>query len=160
MSHACFTLRRGLVAWLYAVALGHLLGGVVFTWAGPSGIFDGYLSSLEHAFQNQAVSGASRAQQAWWLSLFGATLQSYSLYMLALVHIGNRLKGSMAWGWLIIGLLVWAPQDILLSIQANVWSHVWLDTFALLVLLPPLLWLFCHDRCAQNTPPIKESCDV
>jgi uncharacterized protein (TIGR01777 family) len=33
-----------------------------------------------------------------------------------------------------------------LSAQQQVWSHLWLDGFALLVLLPPLFWLYRHDR--------------
>jgi hypothetical protein len=47
---------------------------------------------------------------------------------------------------LIAGILLWAPQDMWLSAQQQVWSHVWLDGFALLVLLPPLFWLYRHDR--------------
>ncbi|KEZ74357.1 cell division protein, partial [Pseudomonas syringae pv. syringae FF5] len=44
------TLRRTLVTWLYAVAVAHVLGSLVFTWAGFSGLLDGYLTSLEQAF--------------------------------------------------------------------------------------------------------------
>lgn len=139
-------LRRTLVCWLYAAALVHLLVSLVLTWAGHSGLLDGYLNMIEHAFWVDAVPAAARSQQVWWLALFGATLQSYSLYMLALVHMGNRLKTPMAWGWLMAGIIVWAPQDMLLSIQAQVWSHLWFDSVALLTLLPPLLWLYRHDR--------------
>ena len=62
------------------------------------------------------------------------------------MHIGNRSKAPMVWGWLMGGILLWAPQDMWLSAQQQVWSHVWLDSFALLVLLPPLIWLYVHDR--------------
>lgn len=141
------TLRQALVIWLYAAALMHLLGGVTLTWAGHSGLFDDYLLTLEQAFWTADVApAAARAQQVWWVALFGATLQSYSLYMLALVHIGNRLKSAMPWGWLIAGIVLWAPQDMLISAQARVWSHLWLDSLALLALLPPLFWLYRHDR--------------
>lgn len=134
------------VGWLYAVALVHLFGSVVVTWATPYGLFDGYLGSLELAFWGQSAPAPARAQQAWWLALFGATLQSYALYMLALVHLGHRLKMPMIWGWLIAGIVLWAPQDILISLQAGVWSHVWVDAAVLLALLPPLFWLYRHDR--------------
>jgi uncharacterized protein (TIGR01777 family) len=73
--------------------------------------------------------------------------------MLALVHLGNRLKTPAAWGWLIAGIPLWAPQDMWLSVQQQVWSHLWLDGFALLVLLPPLFWLYRHDR--QKFPSVK-----
>lgn len=148
MSLPSLTLRRSLVWWLYAVAAGHLLFGMLLSWAGSSGLFDDYLSSLEHAFWVDVAPASARAQQVWWMALFGATLQSYALYMLALLHIGNRLRSAMAWGWLIAGLVLWAPQDILISAQAKMWSHLWVDTLALLILLPPLLWLYRHDRRA------------
>jgi hypothetical protein len=142
------SLRKALVAWLYAAALTHLLVGLGLTWAGHSGLLDGYLQTIERAFWfDVAVPSVARAQQVWWLALFGATLQSYSLYMLALVHIGNRLRSAMPWGWLIAGIVIWAPQDMLLSAQAQVWSHLWFDGLALFALLPPLFWLYRHDRC-------------
>ncbi|MGX4730812.1 hypothetical protein [Pseudomonas corrugata] len=125
MSAPPSSLRKALVAWLYAAALMHLLVSLMLTWAGHSGLLDGYLQTLEHAFwSDAAVPSAARAQQVWWLALFGATLQSYSLYMLALVHIGNRLRRAMPWGWLIAGIVLCAPQDMLVSTQAQVWSHL------------------------------------
>jgi hypothetical protein len=139
-------LRRPLVVWLYATAVVHLIVSVVLTWGGHSGLLDAYLHRINESFWAESVPAAVNDQQIWWLSLFGATLQSYSLYMLALVHLGNRLRSAAAWGWLIVGLLVWAPQDMLVSMQAYVWPHLYMDGFALLVMLPPLIWLFLHDR--------------
>lgn len=146
MSLSPSTLRRLWVVWLYAVAIAHLLGGVLLSWAGHSGLLDSYLSSVEHAFWSSDVPAAARAQQVWWVALFGATLQAYAFCMLALVHIGNTLKQPMAWGWLMAGLLLWAPQDILISLSAGMASHLVVDLLALLVLLPPLFWLYRHDR--------------
>ena len=150
------SLRPALVLWLYAAAITHILAGLTLTWAGDSGLLDGYLQVLELSFWGaDAVPTAGREQQVWWLALFGATLQSYSLYMFALVHLGNRLKAPAIWGWLIAGILLWAPQDMWLSAQQQVWSHVWLDGFALLVFLPPLFWLYRHDcrkgNCATES---------
>ncbi|MCO8171292.1 cell division protein [Pseudomonas sp. 21LCFQ02] len=140
--------RKHLIRWLYLVAGGHLLGGLLLSWAAPSGLFDQYLASLEQAFWGAVAPLAAREQQTWWLALFGATLQSYSLYMLALIHIGSRVRQPMVWGWLMAGLLLWAPQDIVISLQAGVWSHLLIDSLALLALVPPLLWLYRHDRSA------------
>lgn len=140
--------RRLLVAWLYLVALAHLAGGMLLSWGGHSGLLDNYLTSVEHAFWTTDVPAAARAQQVWWVALFGATLQAYALCLLALVHIGNTLKRPMAWGWLMAGLTLWAPQDIFISLSAGMWSHLVVDLAALLVLLPPLFWLYRHDRQA------------
>ena len=43
-------LRRALVLWLYAVGAGHLLAGLLLTWAGHSGLFNDYLAGIEQAF--------------------------------------------------------------------------------------------------------------
>lgn len=146
MSLSPSTHRRLLVAWLYLVALAHLSGGMLLSWGGHSGLLDNYLSSVEQAFWTTDAPAAARAQQVWWVALFGATLQAYAFCMLALVHIGNTLKRPMAWGWLMAGLLLWAPQDIVISLGAGMWSHLLVDLLALLVLLPPLFWLYRHDR--------------
>ncbi|UUZ53114.1 hypothetical protein LP419_29710 [Massilia sp. H-1] len=42
--------------------------------------------------------------------------------------------------------MLWAPQDMLISLQANCWAHVWIDSFAVAAMLPPLIYLFIIDR--------------
>lgn len=138
--------RRALVAWLKAAALVHLLVGLGLTWAGDTALLGAYQQSIEQAFWGEAAPTAARHQQVWWLALFGATLQSYSLYMFGLIHLGDRLRSHHAWAWLAFGIVLWAPQDVLVSLQAGMWSHLVIDGLALLVLLPPLLWLYSHDR--------------
>ena len=139
-------MRQALVRWLQAAALTHLLVALCLTWAGHSPLLGSYQLSVEQAFWGQAAPAAAREQQVWWLALFGATLQSYSLYMLGLIHLGDRLRSHYAWAWLASGIVLWAPQDRLLSLQAGMWSHLLIDGLALLALLPPLLWLYRHDR--------------
>ena len=46
---------------------------------------------------------------------------------------------------LLVGLLVWAPQDLLISLQAHVWPHVVVDAVALFAMIPPLLYLWRKD---------------
>jgi hypothetical protein len=147
------TLRRALVGWLYAAAVTHLIVSIMLTWGGHSGLLDGYLRLIDESFRANSIPAAASEHQVWWLSLFGATLQSYSLYMLALVHLGNSSRSAAAWGWLIAGLLIWAPQDMAISMQAYAWPHLWMDGFALLTLLPPLFSLYFLDRRA--TPSVS-----
>lgn len=145
------SLRRYLVGWLYVVAIVHLLGGVMLTWWGDSAVFEAYHRSIELAFSKHDAPAALHPLQVWWFALFGATVQSYALYMAALVYLGDRFRSSAAWAGLIVGLVWWAPQDMLISLQAGIWSHLWVDSIALVCLLVPLVWLFRHDR--RPAPP-------
>ena len=138
--------RKWLVRWLYAAALGHLLAGIALPLFGNLAMFEGYHRFVEAAFWEAGAPAAARDQQVWWLALFGATLQSTAIWMAALVRFGERYRSPFAWGVLMLGLMVWAPQDIAISLSACNWIHVWLDGFALLTMVPPLAWLWWHDR--------------
>lgn len=144
-------LRRYLVAWLYIAALGHLGGGFALSWIGPQGGLDGYLDIVEHAFWVTPAPPAAQAQQRFWFALFGATLQGYSIGLLALTHIGHRQRIAVAWGWMLLGLLVWGTQDVWLSTHAGVWINVVLDAVALSLLVPPVIWLWQHDAQGRRT---------
>jgi uncharacterized protein (TIGR01777 family) len=139
------TLRVWLVRWLYAVAVFHLVGGFVFSWWGNWPVFESYHRSIELAFWGQDVPTAARGMQVWWLALFGVTVQSYAVFMGALVYLGNRHRSRAAWGGLIVGIVLWAPQDIWISLQLGIWAHLWVDSLAVIALLVPLAWLYHHD---------------
>ncbi|MCA8049050.1 thiol-disulfide oxidoreductase DCC family protein [Burkholderia arboris] len=139
------TTRRIVVRWMVAVAIAHLLVGAVVPWVAGTPWLDAYHRGIELHFRAGAAPEAALAQQIWWMSLIGATVQCASVWMLALVHLGNRLRKREVWGWLLAGLLIWAPQDMLLSWQAHVWSHVAIDVAALVAMVPPLVWLWRRD---------------
>jgi len=134
---------------MYAAAAVHLCVGIALPWIGDQAVFETYHRHTEFAFWGLDAPGAARAQQVWWIALFGPTIQGLSLWMGALVYFGDRYRSRFAWAMLILGLLVWAPQDILISLRAGNWMHVWADGFALTTMLPPLLWLNRHDRKAK-----------
>lgn len=139
------TPRRIVVRWMYAAAIAHLLVGAAIPWIAGASWLDAYHRDIEWHFWTGAAPEAARAQQVWWMSLLGATVQCASVWMLALVHLGNRLRRREVWGWLLAGLSIWAPQDMLLSWQAQVWSHVAIDVAALVAMAPPLVWLWRRD---------------
>ena len=139
-------MRPWLIRWLYATVIAHLLIGIALPWIGTLSLFDGYHQDVEAAFWNHAAPPAARAQQVWWISLFGPTVQGLSLWMGALVRFGELQRSTFAWGALIAGLLLWAPQDMLISLRADAWIHVWIDGAALASMMPPLIWLWLHDR--------------
>jgi dolichol kinase len=66
--------------------------------------------------------------------------------LLGLIYVGHRHRNPAIWGGLALVILWWVPQDIFISLQKNAWSHVWVDLFAAIVLVIPLLYLWCLDR--------------
>jgi hypothetical protein len=145
--------RAWMIRWMYAIVLVHLAVGILLPWIVGLPIFDNYHRSIEAAFWGHHAPAAARAEQLWWISLFGPTIQGVALWMGALTRIGERLRSAFAWGWLIVGVALWAPQDMLLSLRADAWPHVWLDCLTLLVMLPPLIWLWRHDRARSGSNP-------
>lgn len=140
------TVRTWAVRLTYASIAGHLLVGALLPLIANAALFDGYHHGIETAFWGAQIPAAARAQQVWWISLFGPTVQAAAVWMGALAWMGARQRSAFAWGALIAGIVLWAPQDMLISLRANCWSHVWIDSFSLLCMLPPLFCLFYIDR--------------
>lgn len=139
-------LRKWIVIYVYVSIAAHLLVGMLLPLMSNAPIFDAYHHAIEAAFWGESVPAQARAHQVWWISLFGPTVQAAAVWMGALAWMGDRQRNAFAWGALIAGIVLWAPQDILISLQADCWSHVWLDTFAVVAMLPPLIYLFLLDR--------------
>jgi hypothetical protein len=137
-------LRPWCIGWLYLITVGHFVGGILLAWFSHIEIFDHY----HHAILNQFGDFSTGAHdlQVWWLSLFGATLQNLAMLMGVLTYVGSRQRSTFIWGWMIVGLIFWAPQDMLISLRVNLWLHVWVDSTVLLLMLPPLIILWWNDR--------------
>lgn len=149
--------RKYLVGWLYLVALGHVLVAIVMTLWGDGPAILGYHQQVLASF---GLPVDALALQHWWFKLFGATLQAFSLLMLLLVYAGNRYADPIIWLALAFTILWWAPQDIYLSLQQSMWSHLWVDLGALLATVPAALGLMVVDyRIHKNSikTPHKDS---
>ena len=140
------TLRTWAVRWTYAAIAGHLVVGLLMPWLADAAVFAGYHRAIETRFWGPAVPPAAHAAQLWWISLFGPTVQAAAVWMGALAWMGDRQRNAFAWGALIAGLLLWAPQDMLVSLRQGCWDHVVIDTVALVTMLPPLVYLYLVDR--------------
>ena len=145
------TLRGWLIRWLLLVSIAHVLVGAVLPWVATAPVLDAYHGSIEAAFWPGAAPAGARDLQTWWIALFGPTVQLMALWMIALIHLADRLRQPQVWLWLMVGLVVWAPQDIIVSLRAACWPHVWVDAAALVAMLPPLFWLWRHDRAAVGS---------
>ena len=124
----------------------HFVGGLLLPWVANTALLDSYHRSVLQSFWPEQIPSAGRALQIWWLGLFGATLQNVAIFMGVLIYVADRQRAAFVWGWMVIGFVVWAPQDIVISMQANAWMHVMGDALALLLMLPPLLVLFFGDK--------------
>jgi hypothetical protein len=138
------TVRLWLIRWLYLITVGHLAVGVLLAWFSNLSLFDHYHQSISERFGDLSVH--AYAMQVWWISLFGATVQSLAIFMGVLTYVASKQRSAFVWGWMIIGLVLWAPQDMLISLQVDLWLHVWVDSIALAVMLPPLAVLWWLDR--------------
>ncbi len=88
--------RRWVVGWMYAAAVAHFLAGAALLWVTDASVLDGYHRGIERHFWAGLAPAAARAQQTWWMALFGATLQCSAIWMLALVHLGNQTRHRAA----------------------------------------------------------------
>jgi len=137
-------LRPWLISWMYLITFGHFASGILLAWFSNLSLFDQYHQSILNQFGD--FSSATHGLQVWWLSLFGATLQNLAIFMGVLTYVGSKQRSALVWAWMIVGLVLWAPQDMLISLRVNLWLHVWVDSIVLLLMLPPLIILWWHDR--------------
>lgn len=137
-------LRPWLIRWMYFITFAHLLSGILLAWFANTGWFDHYHQSILERFGD--LPDQAHQLHVWWLSLFGATLQNLAIFMGVLTYVASKQRSALIWLWMIIGLIIWAPQDMLISLQINLWLHVWVDSCVLLIMLPPLILLWCIDR--------------
>jgi len=144
------SVRRWLIRWLYAAAFVHLLIGLLLPWLSTSSLLEVYHQLIELHFWNQAAPDAARNMQVWWMSLFGPTVQTVGLWMGALIYLGNQHRSRFAWLSLMLGILLWTPQDMWISMQANMLINVWIDGFAVLSIIPPLLVLWKIDASTTD----------
>jgi hypothetical protein len=151
-------IRGWMTGLLYTLAAAHLALGALLPWIADASLFDDYYRRIGAAFWHADPPAEASALQSWWVAMFGPSLQVLGLWMLLLVHQADRHHDVRLWRWLIAGLVLWAPQDVLISLRADCWPHVWIDAIALAFMLPPLLWLQRHDavhgwRKASATAP-------
>ena len=139
-------LRTWAVRLTYVSIALHLVVGAALPLFVNAPLFEAYHHGIETAFWGADVPQQVRAHQSWWISLFGPTVQAAAVWMGALAYMGDRQRSAFAWGALIAGIVLWAPQDIFISLQAGCWNNVWLDCIAVAGMLPPLFYLFYVDR--------------
>lgn len=136
--------RRVSIRCLYLAAAGHFVVGLLATWFGDSILFSLYSQSTLGKFG--LIDRSSIELQLWWLAIFGATLQAFSILLFTVIYAGDRYKDNRIWLLIVIAILIWAPQDIYFSLRKNIWLNFWVDLAAVMTLLPPLIFLIKRDQ--------------
>jgi hypothetical protein len=142
--------RRWLVRWIYLAVAAHLVAGVLLPLLAGTTLFAPYQRAISAYFLGPDVSPGALALQAWWMALLGATVQAAAIWMAGLAVMGDQQRNAFAWAALMLGLVVWGPQDMLISARAQCWPNLWFDAAALLLMLPPLAWLCRIDLAARR----------
>lgn len=137
--------RTYLINYLYLWVIIHLMVGLLLPWLKYFPMLDPYHNSIESAIFGRNIPENARNLHLWWMGLFGATVQFASIYMGLLVYVGDKYKLNIIWKGMIIGLLVWAPQDMYISLQYKIYSHVVMDVLVLIMIVPILIWLNIID---------------
>jgi hypothetical protein len=135
-----------LIYWMYAISLGHILVGLILAFCIHLPLFEDYHRMIESGFWPSTAPASARAQQVWWISLFGATIQNVGIWMAALIRLGELHRSRFAWLSLLLGIFIWAPQDIGISYAKGALIHIWVDLLALAIMIPPLLILAYKDK--------------
>ncbi len=138
-------IRIWCIRWLYLAAMGHFVVGLLMAWYGDSVLFNHYNQIALEKFILIDNSSAKELH-SWWLTIFGATLQAFSVLLMSLIYVGNQYKDNRVWLLIIIAIVIWAPQDIYFSAMKDIWMNVWIDSAAVITLLPPLVFLMKYDR--------------
>ena len=130
---------------MFLFAILHILTGLGMTWWGDSLVFETY-----HQMVLTQIPNAGRTLEQVWFSLFGATLQLVGMMLLALIYCAQKFRSAKLWTFLIVGLCLWAAQDIFLSLRYALWLNVVVDLAALLWSVPCLVCLVLFDREQKN----------
>ena len=124
--------------WLQAVAVGHVVGGVLLPFLLESEIVFPYMDSLNTAFGVTNVNGKNQA--VYLMGLFGPTIASWGILFWFVVQQQFTKPTKNGWWGMVAAVLVWAPYDSVLSIYYCVYLNVIINGISALMVLIPLWW--------------------
>ena len=133
-------MRKILYPWLVIIALLHVILGLAVIYLAKSDIINPYLSELSLAF-DLTIDSQSETLIRTILQLFGPTIASWGiLFFIGLNQYRNNGQ-PITKLLLIIALLTWFLLDTTISAYFNIYSHVYLNTVAFVVIVIPLIFL-------------------
>lgn len=149
--------------WLIVVGLFHCVLGIVFIFISKTSLMDAYffhlyeifdlnyLSSVNSSgvFEDNAVKIDQLVRSAF--QFLGPTIASWGL-LFSLVIYNYRKQGTYKEkAAIIISISVWYLFDTGLSLNQNIYSHVYLNTAVFILLVVPCLLLKNRKESEQAT---------
>jgi len=123
---------------LQAIAVCHIIGGLVLPWVVHSTLFQQYNIQLSIAFHNSNSVGFKN-QGEFLTGLFGPSIASWGILFAYVINISFRNRDRRGWWTMITACLTWATYDSFLSIWNGIYINAILNSFIAMAIIIPLL---------------------
>lgn len=122
---------------LQAIAIVHIIGGLVLPWAVHSTLFQQYGIQFSIAFHNSNSIGFKN-QGEFLTGLFGPSIASWGILFAYVIDVSFRSRDRRGWWTMIIACLTWATYDSFLSIWNGIYINAILNSFIAIMIIIPL----------------------
>ncbi|MGY8810556.1 MAG: hypothetical protein ACKVK5_05935 [Pseudomonadales bacterium] len=142
-------MQKFLYYWLMLVGLGHFLLGLVFIVVAKTSLMTPYVAGLYAAFDVGFETNVDQLMRSM-LQLFGPTVASWGLlFCMAVYHYVAQGTAAIKLA-LITAVLVWFCLDTGVSAASGMYSHLWINTPVVVLILLPLWFLQPRARVATG----------
>jgi hypothetical protein len=127
---------------LQAIAVVHIIVGLLFPWIVDSPLFDHYKQHLHLVFNtSQFISGQ---QASFLMAILGPTIASWGVLFLYAINSGFTRPSPQAWWFMFSACVVWAPYDSIYSLQHGIYLNAIINAVAFAMIMSPLLIVRKH----------------
>lgn len=121
---------------LQAIAVLHIIGGLLLPVLVETLAFNVYHQHLAHAFKLNSSMPA--AETRFLVGILGPTIASWGVLFLYTVKTAFSNPNPRAWWFIVIACMVWAPYDSWLSISHGVNLNAYLNLVVLACIAIPM----------------------
>ena len=133
-------MQKYLYYWLLLVGVGHIILGMVFIVIAKTSLITPYINSLYQVF-DVSFNSANDQLLRTVLQLLGPTVVSWAALFCLAIHYYVKHGTTAIKQLIIIALLLWFAFDTGISMLNGINSHIVINSFVMLMILPPLLLL-------------------
>ncbi|MFC1718730.1 hypothetical protein ACFL6S_34075 [Candidatus Poribacteria bacterium] len=139
--------------WLLVVGVTICIFGIIMAFLSGTVLFKPLNSQINPVFwDTKDVDGAVKGYQQWIMGVLGATMTSWGIFVLFIVHYPFRNKEKWSWNCLIAGLLVWFFIDNSISLYFRVYFNAIFNTILFVLVMLPLVFT---RKCFVEMPDME-----